>query len=142
MSKKEPKIKIVGVKGADELMNFLQRLQEGDASVLQELEERAEADKPCDNPMCPVCMWRHDRTSDEIGKAVLECVKLLTHEQLVRFSTVLYGAAARAFDECDDPEVGKPLGRAINDINKMMRAENEKFAFATNPGNEGEGAKH
>lgn len=133
--------KIKMVKGsAEDLLEFLQKLASGSQEEVEQAFDEA-IGVPCDSPVCPVCMWKHKRSPDEIAKRVHECFALLDKTELIQGLTLIYGAAAKAYDEFNGPEALE-LGRLLGDAIKYLRMTNEKFAFATEPNNDGEGAKH
>ena len=116
-------------------------------SKLRELLEAAmTADKagdPCDSPVCPVCIWEHDHTPDQIAARMRAAFALLTREQLEEAITLLYGVSAKCFAEGSGEEISR-LGLDLGSVVKYLRNQNEAFSFATMPTDEQEEgiAKH
>lgn len=114
--------------------------------LLDAMAERAASEEKeseaCGNPLCPCCCFKGTDPDKKRG-AVEAVMKLLTHDQLVEASTILFGIAAGAYMAMPSPadhEVGKSLAA----LTKILRKANPEFAFATQPINaEREGAaKH
>lgn len=138
--RKKRLVKIIkGPQGLEELLQTLAQALERANSPEEfeaELEKlvATEEREPCTSPVCPVCMYEHGRSAEEIGKAVQECFALLTHEQLLKAVTLLYGSMSVAVKDCQDYDtnhvvrrMNAQMGSAID----FLRRHNEKFAFAT-----------
>ena len=154
MTKKKPgvDVKVVKLDGKADLLDFLKKLEtvesrEDMEALLEEVDKSVppldvDDEDPCDNPMCPHCMWLHGIPEREVGDRVMECVQVLTHQELVNGFTGLYGIVSTMYRDLpdDDPNM-KQLGLQIAKLVAGLRKVNEKFAFATDSG-QGEGAKH
>jgi len=142
--KKKPRVKVIQAGSLDELMGFLQKLEKGDSEEIEAMLEAAPevAQEHCADPMCPTCMHATTKDTDEKANRVEACMQTLTRDELVFAATCLFGLVASIYDVTEDENLWKPLGIGIHVMKQNLRKKNEKFAFATDPGKHGEGAKH
>lgn len=140
--KKKPKVKVVqgSLKDLAELGDLLKLLGSKGPEALEEL---AEPEDPCMNPLCPVCMFKGTATSEELGTRVEQTFSLCTKRELEQAATLMWGTLCKVYDASTEPNVEAHLIRDMDGIVRMLRKSNEKFNFATQTEEDtGEGAKH
>lgn len=124
---KKPKLKVFTK--AQDLIDFLEKVTSGE--IPEEL--TSDDKKDCGSPLCPGCSARRHKGDPElVGTGVEQTMALLTHDQLAKFSALLWGTIT-----VQDGDIETAF-KAV----AFMRKQNEKFALATQPHSTGEGAKH
>lgn len=145
MPPKKSKVKVFKLEAGSpgEALNELMELLtgSGEEKLAEVFNEPGKKEPPCQNPLCPSCMHEHGLSAEQISQRVQDCFAVLTHDEMVKGTTILYGLVAKLFMETPfpmDQKAGAGLARFV----QYLRERNEKFAFATQSGRDQEGAKH
>ena len=135
-------IKVLKIGGPDELLDFLSQLEKGDTSKLEELMEKVGEENHCNDPLClSCCLGQNNDSPEKAVDAAVATFALLPREEMNKMAGLMFGLISAMFLESESP-VDREIARKWGAVKGLFRKNNEKFAFATDPGNEGEGAKH
>lgn len=128
--KKGKKVGMIAIDDPAQILALFKAIGMEPPEELKEALDRRSGKLNCGNPLCPACLMEGPGSADDKAERVGKALETLTHEELLQFSTVIFGVAASAYMEAEgdlEDQLGESIARSV----ALFRKRNEKFNFAT-----------